>query len=145
MGRSAALGTVLALIGLEILLVGKFDPQESPVGAAIGIVAAAVTIAAQRFAGLRYELRLAWLRAFPQTIWNVVRDTGLLAVALARRLTTGALPHDRFEEMPCDAGGDDACSAAGRAWTLVGVNLSPNTVVLGIDRDAGAVRVHRLV
>lgn len=137
-------GLALLIVGLEMLFVGKVDPQETPVGAAVGLFAALLAVLTLRFAGLRYRFRLAWLASAPQVAYNVVRDTWLLAAVLLRRLVTGKLPDDRFENVPYRYGGDDPEAAAARAAVVFGTNAAPNTLVISLDRESDTLRLHRL-
>lgn len=134
----------VAFVGAEILFVGKVDAQETPVGAAVALVAAAVAVAAAGLAGRRYRIRAAWLRFVPRVGFGVVRDTVLLAGVLARRLAGGPLPDDRFEELPFEHGGDDSESTARRALAVAAVNASPNTIVISTDPERETMLLHRL-
>ena len=130
---------------IEVLLVGKFDTQETPVGAAVGALAAYGVLAATRAGGQRYAFRWSWLRIVPVLLVHVVRDTALVFGALLRRCAGGPLPHDRILEIPFDPGGDDPQSVTRRALAIEAVSFAPNSIVLDVDRPRGIMRVHYLL
>lgn len=140
---AAAIALTIAGTALEALFVGKVDAQETPVGFGAALVAAVVTVAALSAAGETYAPRLAWLALVPRVAWNVVRDTALVTVVLARALA-GRPPDDRIVELPFAPGGDDPESAARRALAVAGISTSPNGIALDIDAERRVVRVHQL-
>lgn len=137
-------GFALLFVGCEILFVGKVDPQETPVGAAVGLFSAFVAVVALSAAKLHYCFRIAWLVSAPVIAYNVLRDTALLTIVLLRRIFTGRLPDDRFENIPFSYGGDDPESAAARAAVVLGTNAAPNTLVISLNREDDTLRLHRL-
>ncbi|MFN2460533.1 MAG: Na+/H+ antiporter subunit E [Candidatus Velthaea sp.] len=145
--RDAVAGAIfwLAFTGLEVLLVGKIDAQETPAGAVIALGAAVAAVAALRLSGVRYRLRWSWAPLVLRLVRNVARDTFIVSAALVRGIAKGAAPRDRIVDVPFDAGGDDAESAARRALVTAGISMSPNGIVVDVDRDRRVVRVHRLV
>ncbi len=85
----------------------------------------------------RHPLRLAG---------TVVADCSLLMVALWRQIR---VPDDNvgaFRGIAFDAGPDDDPRAAARraAYTAL-ISVTPNTYVIGIDREDGNMLVHELV
>lgn len=129
---------------IEVLLVGKVDPQETPAGAAIGALAAAGTLAASRAGAVRYRVRARWMRLLVPIAIGVVRDTIRVFALLLRHLAGGPLPHDRIVDVPFDAGGDDPESNAHRALAIAAVSCAPNSIVLDVRRARGTLRVHYL-
>ncbi|HTW84043.1 MAG TPA: hypothetical protein VMD91_08265 [Candidatus Sulfotelmatobacter sp.] len=136
-----ALWAVLAV--LEIVLVGKLDPQETPVGAAIALLGTAVTLRAAALADVRYGMRLRWVWFSLLVLCNVVRDAFVVGGVVLRRLGGGDV-HDAYLDVAFDTGGDDPESAARRALVIAGMSTAPNAVVLSVDRLRGALRVHVL-
>jgi multisubunit Na+/H+ antiporter MnhE subunit len=143
-GRAPALlGLWLACAAIEALLIGKIDPQETPVGVVIAAVAAVVAVSALAVCGDRYAPRFSAVAALPKLAVSVVRDTFVVSGALVRVLR-GRAPADRLEEIPFDPGGDDARSAAARALTVASTSAAPNSIVVDVDRERGVLLVHRL-
>lgn len=143
-GRApAVLGLWVACAAIEALLIGKIDPQETPVGVAIAAVAAGGAVSALAVCGDRYAVRLSALLALPKLAWSIVRDTFVVSGALVRALA-GRSPNDRFEEIPIDVGGDDARSAASRALAVASTSAAPSSIVVDVDPERGVLVVHRL-
>ncbi len=101
---------------LEVLLVGKLDPQETPVGAVVGALAAFGTVCVLRASGEAYRFRWRWLAIVPRLVLGVGRDTLRVFGLLLRRLAGGPLPDDRIVEIPFDCGGDDPESTRAGRW-----------------------------
>jgi multisubunit Na+/H+ antiporter MnhE subunit len=111
--------------------------------AAIGATAAEVV----RRSGLvevrpwRMSPRRPWLLVF-----TVVSDCWLLTVALWRQLRWREENVGVFRGIPFKAGHDDDPKAvARRAASTAQISLTPNTYVIGIDRDLDNMLVHELV
>lgn len=128
----------------EIVLVGKLDPQETPVGVAIALIATALAFGAAAAGEVRYAFRPSWLWLPLLVARNIVRDTFLVLGVVVRRLA-GGRTRDAYREVPIDPGGDDPVSAARRALVVAAVSTSPNEIVLGIDARRRRMRVHVLV
>lgn len=137
--------TAWVLFGaIEVLLVGKVDPQETPVGLAVAALAAAASARVLRASRDRYRVRLRWVALVPAIVRNVVRDTLTLFAIVLRRLGGAPLPDDRTLEIPFDPGSDDPESNARRALAVAAVCCGPNTLVLDIRREDRTMRVHYL-
>ena len=130
--------------GLEILMVGKFDPQETPVGLAVAAVVAAGAIAVYENTEARYRPAAAWLGLLPRLFASAVRDTLLIYGLLLRRLAGGPVPDGRIVEVPYDGAGEDPHSAAHRAVAVWAVSFAPNSVALYENDDRGTLSVHYL-
>ncbi len=139
--RATVLWVVLS--ALEIALVGKLDPQETPVGVAIGLLATLLTVVAAAAAHAHYGGRAAWLWLPLLVARNVARDTIIVSRIVLRRLAGGAVA-DGYLDIPFDPGGDDALSAGRRALAIAGVSTSPNEIVLDVDPERRTMRVHVL-
>jgi multisubunit Na+/H+ antiporter MnhE subunit len=143
-GRAPA---VLALFAgcaaIEMMLVGKLDPQETPVGLVLAAVAALGTVGALVAAGDRYAVPIAALASLPKLALTVLRDAFAVTGVLLRALG-GKPPDDGFEEIPFDPGGDDARSAAARALTVAATSAGPNSIVVDVDRERAVLVIHRL-
>jgi multisubunit Na+/H+ antiporter MnhE subunit len=113
------------------------------VGAAIGATAAEVV----RRSGL-VDIR-PW-RMWPRRPWllalTVVSDCWLLTVALFRQVRWRDDNVGAFRGIPFEAGPDDDPKAvARRAAYTAQISLTPNTYVIGIDRELDNMLVHELV
>jgi len=108
--------------------------------AAIGAVADGV-VKATDFA--RFRPRLSHAALILTTPWYVL--TGTLAVfgELARHLA-GKPPRTEFVVVPFDGGADDVESSARRALATAYTTISPNSIVIGIDRERGFLLLHSL-
>ncbi|HEY0614866.1 MAG TPA: hypothetical protein VGC96_09515 [Candidatus Elarobacter sp.] len=138
-----ALALWLAFSGIEAVLVGKLDPQETPVGIAIAALAALCATAALAVAGDRYPVPLRATAELPRLAFTVLRDTVAVTGVLLRALR-GVAPEDRLERIPFDPGADDAGSAVRRALIVAGTSAGPNSVVADADLERGTLIVHRL-
>ncbi|HEX3465941.1 MAG TPA: hypothetical protein VHS78_17975 [Candidatus Elarobacter sp.] len=142
--RAVAAGVLwVAFAAIEALLVGKIDPQETPVGIAIAALAAIVTVASLAAADAWYAVPLGAFAQLPVIAWSVVRDTVIVTGALLRALS-GRPPEDRLQRIAFDPGGDDAVSAARRALAVAGTSAAPNSIVVDADAEHGVLIVHRL-
>jgi len=133
----------ISFSAIEAVLVGKIDPQETPVGLAIAAIAAFVTVGSLAAAGVRYAVPISAAAQFPALVWSVLRDTVLITGVLLRALG-GKPPEDRLQRIPFDPGGDGAVSAARRALAVAGTSAAPNSVVVDADAEHGVLIVHLL-
>jgi multisubunit Na+/H+ antiporter MnhE subunit len=127
----------LALWGLWLLYVGQHHFQEVVAGAiaaaaSVGVVAG--TRGMGRFRPLRRDLARAW-----RLPWHVVRDFGVISLALLRGRPRGA-----WETVELAVGDDDARSTGRRALAGVLGSIAPNAYVADFDRERGVAVVHRL-
>ena len=129
---------------LEVLMVGKFDPQETPVGVAIALAVAAATMAIYEHTEARYRPRVQWVALLPRLLLNAFRDTLIVHGLLLRRLAGGAVPDGAVVEVPYDAAGDDPESAAHRAVAVAAVSFAPNSIALYENTERGTLSVHYL-
>ncbi len=75
----------------------------------------------------------------------MVRDTATVFAALWRHLFTSDRVQGAWRALPYEAGGDDPRSAARRALVTAAISATPNTYVVGIDRETNVMLVHQLV
>ena len=142
-GIAGAVSVGVALALFEIVLVGKVDAQETPVGIGVAVLAAVVVVSALAAGNVRYALRFSWLWPALLVARNIVRDTFVVYGVLLRHLA-GAPVRDAYENVPFDQGGEDPVSAARRALVVAGVSTSPNEIVLAVDEERKTLRVHAL-
>ena len=88
----------------------------------------------------RFLPQLRWLiHAWPVPL-NIVKDCWILFL----RLAAGNLDPGIFRTVPFDTGGEDARSGARRALAITLINISPNVLIVGIDRGAGVMLYHQM-
>ncbi len=133
------------LLALWILLVDTFAVEELVLGALAAALAATAADLVRAQDLVRFRMRPRWLNGMWTIPWRVVLDCGLLAEALWHQLSRPGSVRGVFRVLPFPREGDDAAAAARRALVTSVVSLTPNTYVVGIEGDEGAVLVHQLV
>lgn len=119
----------------------QFDELLAGAGAA-ALAALAAEFAAYQ-ATVRFRMRPGRLLAQEMLLLpaRVVRDTFTVLGALVRTLATGSPPDGGFAELRADMPSGEAGSVL-----LTGIrSITPNTFVLGADRERGVLVVHYLV
>ena len=76
---------------------------------------------------------------------RLVKDTVLALQVLWRRLARGEQPRSGFRVLPTKFGDDSPDGATRRALITGGRSITPNTFVVGLDRDTELMVVHQLV
>src|SRR4051794_34141811 len=136
----------LPLFGLWMLLVDTHEDPQVYAGLAVAALGATGSelVRRQRVAGAR--LRLGWLRRSYRPPLSAA--PGLLRLA---RVAVAALPpggrraRGRLRAIPFAAGGGAAETAGREALAELAGSFSPNTFVVGLDRERGLLLVHQLV
>jgi multisubunit Na+/H+ antiporter MnhE subunit len=128
-----------------IALTTTLDPAELVVGAVSAAVAATAAELVRATGMIGFRPRLRWFLRAPRVARRSLLDTGVVLMALfmhvsGRRRISGA-----FRVIDFDPGGNDPTSAARRALTTAAISATPNTYVVGIDRDSNVMLVHQLV
>jgi multisubunit Na+/H+ antiporter MnhE subunit len=124
----------LALTGLWLLYVGQHTKENAVAGAIAAALALGLGVALARLGLLRFRFgrrRLGRAAALP---WDIVRDFGLVTLALVRGRPGGELVE---LDAPARSAGDRA---------LVGLlgSIAPNAYVVDLDRDRRVALVHVL-
>jgi len=134
-----------ALVLLWQLFVNTFATPE----VLVGLVAAAIAATAAeivRGQGLvHFRPRARWLLRARKLPLAVIIDCRVVMGALWRRLARLEPVTGAFTAVPFSSGGDDAEAAARRALYVMAISLTPNTFVIGIDRENDVMLVHQLV
>ena len=86
--------------------------------------------------------RPQWLLYFATEPWYVLDGSWQIFLAFLKRLV-GKGSGGQFRAVSFDPGGDDDESQARRALAVTYINISPNTVVFGIDRDRRLLLLHQ--
>jgi multisubunit Na+/H+ antiporter MnhE subunit len=133
-------------MALWLLLTGTFDPQETLAGIASAALAATAAVIVEAQDVIHLRPRAAWLlgatRRLPR---RVVVDNWTVLTLLVRCIVTRQEFEGAFRAVPFDPGGDDDRSATRRALITLAITVSPNTYVVGIDRDAKLILCHQLI
>jgi hypothetical protein len=103
----------------------------------------ATAVRAQRL--ISFRLRLRWALRLWRLPVQVVLDTGLLLVALWRRLVMRQPVSGSFRAIPFRDVVDEPEANARRAIAMTIGSIAPNTYVVGIDQDHELILVHQLV
>jgi multisubunit Na+/H+ antiporter MnhE subunit len=135
----------LPLFVLWILFVDSVAVEELVLGAVGAALAATAADLVRAQDLIRFHLRPRWLTGLWTVPWRVVTDSGLLAVALWRQLRSPGSVRGVFRVLPFPREGDDAAATARRALVTSVASIAPNTYVVGVEGDEGAMLVHQLV
>jgi multisubunit Na+/H+ antiporter MnhE subunit len=128
-----------------LALTTTFDPAELAAGVIASAVAATGAELVRATGLIGFRPRAAWFLRAPRVAWRSVIDTGIVMRALIAHVTGRREMRGAFRIIPVEPGGDDPSSAARRALLTAAISATPNTYVVGIDRDRGMMIVHQLV
>lgn len=135
----------LALIVLWQAFVNTFLAAEVIAGVAAAAVAATAAELVRGQGLVHFRPRLSWLLQARRLPRGVMVDSWTLATVLWRRTVRRQKVQGDFEAVPFASGGDDPRSSARRALYVAAISLTPNTIVVGIDREKDMMLVHQLV
>jgi multisubunit Na+/H+ antiporter MnhE subunit len=131
---------------LWMLLTSTVDPPELTVGAGTSIVAALIVHLVCTQGALTFRPRLRWLRLALPIPGRIVGDTVRLTAVLIRHVTGRKRVRGALIAVPFDHGDeDDPEAAARRALATVGISVTPNTYVIGIDKRRDELLGHQLL
>lgn len=128
-----------------IALTTTFDPAELVAGAVAAAVAATAAELVRGAGMIGFRPRLRWFLRAPRVARRTLIDTGVVLEALWMHVTGRRRMSGAFRVIDFDPGGDDPTSAARRALMTAAISATPNTYVVGIDRDRHVMLVHQLV
>jgi multisubunit Na+/H+ antiporter MnhE subunit len=140
-----ALLWLLGLMGAWMLFVVSTQLPELALGAGSAVAAAAFALLPRQVAGAHAPPRLRWLAGAARLIPRLFTDTAVVFVALSRQLlrrqpATGAFRAVAYRgEQP-----DEVSAAAADAFLIAANSITPNTIVVDIDRVEGLVLLHQL-
>jgi multisubunit Na+/H+ antiporter MnhE subunit len=151
--QNAARGLVLYTSGwfivsfaLWLWFVDSLALPEAWVGLAVAALATTLALVVWLYSPVRFRPRVRWARWLRGVPLGVLRDSGVLGLALWRRLARGERPRSAFRLVPFpDAGDDDPESVTWRAFVIAATSITPNTYVIGVDCERKTVLVHQLV
>jgi multisubunit Na+/H+ antiporter MnhE subunit len=131
---------------LWVLLTSTFRGSELVAGAIAAAVTAAAVAAVRGRERFGFRPRLRWVRRGLFVPMGIVVETWQLTVALVRHATGRRRVRGAFVAIPFEHGPDDDPEAAARrALVTLGLSMTPNTVVVGIDADRDEILAHQLL
>ena len=137
-------GWLLVLYGVWLVYVGTKAWLELVAGAVAVAIAAAAHQAVRRtgVGGQRLEPRsLALLVRLP---WRIVEEFAVVMWTLVSAAASRERPHGRLRTLHADATGLTPTAAGRRVTITILGGVSPNTYVVDIDPESGAMVVHDL-
>jgi multisubunit Na+/H+ antiporter MnhE subunit len=136
------------LMSFWMILDGSAAPDEVLAGAGVAAIAALFAQWVCVRAGVSFTLRIRarWLAAAARLPWAVLRDTGVIMVALWRRVASGEQPASRLRELPFFRNGETGAELATQRVLLVaGRSVAPNTLAVDLQGERDVLLVHELV
>ena len=127
--------------GLWLLYVSSLSPHELLAGTGAAALAAFASEAVRSAEQPRFVLHLRMLRAARRVPFEILRD----CARVTAKLFSGRRPAGRFRTIPFYAGGDDGASVARRTLAIAFVTVSPNSIVIAIDKRRNRMLFHELV
>lgn len=139
-------GWFIISFALWLWFVDSLALPEIWVGLAVAALATALALMERHYSPSRFRPRARWALLLKRVPGEVLRDSGVLAVALWRRLARGERTRSAFRIVPFSrVGDDDPEPVTWRAFVTAATSITPNTYVIGVDRERQAVLVHQLV
>lgn len=133
------------LMSLWIWVDDSIALPELLVGAGAAVLSALLVELVQHQAASHIRIRIEWLPHAFSIPLQVVRDLGVVFVALSRQLFLGEEPPSALEETPVRVGGESAATVTRRVLLVMGNAVAPNSFALGVDKERGTMILHRLV
>lgn len=134
----------LVLYGMWILFVGNSSHSELVVGAICALLGA-VSDALVKASGFgRFYVRPMELMQALLVPWYILRDTVSVGLDTLRR-ALGGKGRSRWLELPYRRTKDVEADRADRALATALTTMSPNDIVVGIDRKKRCIYIHQLV
>jgi multisubunit Na+/H+ antiporter MnhE subunit len=129
---------------LWLLLTSTIDKAEAVVGSGASIVAATAAEAVRSSGPFGFRPRASWLvRAWRIPI-RIATETGQAFLVLWNHLTRRRRVRGAYRVIPFRHGGTGPTDGARRAVATIAVSVSPNTFVIGFDREDDVMLVHQL-
>jgi multisubunit Na+/H+ antiporter MnhE subunit len=135
----------IALVVLWLMLAGTFSAEELVAAVIAATLGLGFGIVLVRREVLQATIRLAWLRSLFPLPGRLLRDTWMVFFALTRHLVGRQSLNGSFHELPFEANDSGALDVGRRALATAVLSFTPNTFVIGIDRERGRMVVHQLV
>ena len=128
-----------------LALTTTFDPAEVAAGVVASALAATGAELVRATCLIGFRPRAAWILRAPRVVLRIFGETIVVVQALLSHVAGRREMRGAFRVLPLDPGADDPTSAARRAFLTTAVSATPNTYVVGIDRERRMMIVHQLV
>jgi multisubunit Na+/H+ antiporter MnhE subunit len=140
------IGWFIVSFALWLWYVDSLALPEVWFGLAVAALATALALVERHYSPVRFYLRVRWVRLLRSVPLGVLRDAGVLGIALWRRLARGERPRSAFRLVRLsEAGGDDPESVTWRAFVIASTSITPNTYVIGVNQEGKTALIHQLV
>jgi multisubunit Na+/H+ antiporter MnhE subunit len=143
--KDAALSFVefLFLLLLWMIFASRISRQEVAIGVAAAVLGAVgdAIVKVEGFAPFSPHAR--WVVLIVWEPWYVLKGTVAVFRELGRTLI-GRHPSGQFRAVPYCYGGKNETAAAKRALFAAYMTISPDTLVVGLDRDQHLALLHQL-
>ncbi|MDQ4058175.1 MAG: Na+/H+ antiporter subunit E [Actinomycetota bacterium] len=133
------------LAALWLLLTGSFDPYEMGAGAVAAAVAATTATLVKAESVMRFDPEIAWLLRAVRLPRRIFVDNLVVLGAAVRHVTGRRRAVGAFRAVRFRTGGEDSRSATRRALVISAITVTPNTYVVGVDKDRDLILCHQLV
>jgi multisubunit Na+/H+ antiporter MnhE subunit len=131
---------------LWLLLTSTINPSEAIVGAGAAAITATVVAIVRSEAPLSFAPRARWLLRAWRVPAQIAADMWTLTRALVLHVTRRRAVRGGYWAIPFRHGAeDDPRQRARRALATVGVTMTPNTYVIGVEGEEDFLFVHQLV
>ncbi len=143
-GIATRMAGVLCLLLFWAALVGQASLPELAAGAAAAILSSYAWSLSARRSRVAFRPRLRWLAEAWRIPKAMLVGTWQIFSVLARQLLWRQPAPSLFLSVPFEVGGADPASAARRALAVAYNTVTPNFIVVGIDRQRGRLVYHQL-
>ncbi len=126
-------------------LISSFVLAEAVLGLVASAVAATAAVAVATSSPVGYRTRLEWLLLARRLPMRTLRESAMVLSALGRQIAGRGAVGGRFRIVQVELPEDPSESTAKRALLIAGESLAPNSYVLGINEETGAMLIHELV
>ena len=137
------LGKWICFIGLWFLFVYQLSLIELVAGAAAALATIVALELSLKVVPLRFQPKPSWLFCTFKLPAIIIQDMGILVRALAGLMAGKKIP-SLFQVTYFSAAGEEGQANAKRTLAVAFTTVSPNSVVVGIDRKSGLVLFHEL-
>ncbi len=132
------------LLALWLAFVFSAGWQELLVGTVAAALGACATKAVRAAGHPHFLPRPSWILELRLVPGQIVRDTIALVRKLFRMIFRGDTETGRTVAVPFRAGGSDGRSVARRVFAVTAASISPDSIVIGIDRAHDRALLHLL-